>query len=189
MSDEPVSLDLDFDDWREALGRWMGELEGGDPSWLTFEQWEVLYRGLAGEQRTPIDAGDSAFGRILRAHSRGWITPGELAAGVASLRGCPTMLRTSLPFYFLALRSERLLTERVWRHRDGDVPSEFGRIASDRGVDAEERLLASGWDGTTAVEVRREPVDPWTDAFRWQLGWIGWSGNSITGDMVPDAAW
>ena len=33
MRDDSVGLDLDFDDWREALGLWMAELEGDDPLW------------------------------------------------------------------------------------------------------------------------------------------------------------
>ena len=217
MRDDSVGLDLDFEDWREALGLWMAELEGDDPSWLTFNQWEGLYRGLAGEMPV-VDSSGSSMGPLIRAYSRGLLTRTELVTGLiarpglwnqlwsgaaahragadwighllaAALRGCPPLLDTPLPLYFLTLRDERLLSERVWRHREGDVPSEYGDSSRLRRELAEQRLLDGGWDGTTEVKIHSPEVDPWVDPLVWGLGWIGWMGNTIIGDALPDAAW
>ena len=111
---------------------------------------------------------------------------------IAASRGCPVVLQTALPSYYLDLRGELRLAERVWSRTEGDEPSLYGDGWTHRRYVADEQLRAIGWygepDRTDADDQADRTHQPWV-SHTFDLEWIGWMGNTLQLDDVADAAW
>ena len=136
------------------------------------EFWRQLWSGAAAHR-----AGVDWFGHLL----------------IASAESCPDLKNGSLSAQYRHLRGELALDSHVWRHTEGDIQSSFGNGWSFRASLAEGHLEQIGWvdqwrDATPTPEERAMWIENAQQPFGRDLSWIGWNGNTLTAEQVPDAA-
>lgn len=218
MTESPssIALEVDYDDPAEALGRWMAELEGDEPSAPFFDDWMLLLAAASGGPTLTLPS-RSPLGKTAGMYMRGIITSGEfgtmlwrntsmwnqLLSGVAAhraasdwmghlvqatLRSTGGLLGSPLVYYYLSTLGAPQLSSRVWEMREGDTGSDFGSTGPFRRERAEHLMQEMGWNPSTQVESVSRDRDPWEDRTTAGLAWIGWFGNTLRNDGVVDAA-
>lgn len=215
-SPSSIALEVDYDDPAEALGRWMVELEGDEPSAPLFDDWMLLLAAASGGPKLTLPA-RSPLGKTAGMYTRGIITDNELGSmlwsnkpmwnqllsGVAAhraasdwmghlvqatLRSTGALLGSPLVYYYLSTLGAPQLSSRVWEMREGDTGSDFGSTGPLRSERAEHLMREMGWNPSTQVESVSRDRDPWEDRTTTGLAWIGWFGNTLRSDDVVDAA-
>jgi len=211
------SLDLDYEDWEEALARWLLELPDGPPKqWMTFDHWAAFHHTMFGDfallDRLNCTTPPNAVLAALRIYRRGIITSSELAG-------------------MLLMPDARFLWNQLWSgiaaHRAGADWLGHLVLAALAGCEGlanlilvpsyldlrKERALASrawsrsedhmpsefgdGWSHREAMARDALEACGWDGDDRTRMGeaefpldldWIGWQGMDAPGDAAADAA-